>query len=811
MASQVKGFIGDQTVELNNAATESTLAAMLAIAKADSAVLRNMAAKAGVDAATIKKAADALEKQSVAASSAAGGLGDVAPKASLMGGFLMDMGASAMKTMGNLVQFGDELVEGKARASDLFKAFKDLPLGLGLLAAVFEKAMKYQEKNLDVYQAISKSGVGLNGSLASLRTTAAGMGVTLDELTEVMTKNADVMRSLGGAASLGSKAFTNINKQLMQGGLGTELLELGYSFKDVNNLLGGYLRVSGDSVRVGKDLNAEQSRLAKAAAHYGKELDFMSRLTGESREALEAKMAAEAQEASWQLHLAGMDEEGRKKANDALMRANALGGKGAMDTLKASIMGYAAPFSAEGQMYTSTMRDGTKALQNMADVVKDGSKAEQAASKMDSLYAKGMAGNIKDIASLKNVISAMGQGGTESAKGLMDVVTAAQSYISSGRKSEDAIKLAMIETRKKTEDDKKAAAAAVANEKAMKAMSNQVNAALLPIMELLAKHASSVVQSFATFIKEVDFEKLGQQVAKFMSAVTEYIKYLFDPAGREKIINDIKNLFKELLIELKYAINPFFSKYDANMAKNEILLNNRVMEARAKESQALETRNALNQKIYDAEHQESLKAKNEELAARAKTLSDNKERSAEQDEELGRINSAMAENSRRLKASAELVDPKNMERAQKSLSGLEADLAKKRQDTADYTERYKRYEKAGFDPNKVTEDKAKWNYETGEKKFANGTAGTGSLLQDFGKGTRAELHGKEAVVNEAQLTNIVKGVGDAGTAQAQNALANALNTLNKQQALTNQILDRIADNTKRASEGGRWGNAFARV
>jgi hypothetical protein len=457
------------------------------------------------------------------------------------------------------------------------------------------------------------------------------------------------------------------------------------------------------------------------------------------------------------------------------------------------------------------MRDGTKALQSMANVVKDGSKAEVAASKMDDLYAKGMAGNIKDIASLKNVISAMGQGGTESAKGLMDVVTAAQSYISSGRTGEEAIKLAMIETRKKTEEDKKAAAAAVANEKAMKAMSAQVNAALLPIMELLAKHASSVVQSFATFIKEVDFEKLGQQVAKFMSAVTEYIKYLFDPAGREKIINDIKNLFKELLIELKLAINPFFTKGDATKARNEMMLNDRVLEAKAKEAQALEARDTLNQKLADAAARTKIKEDQAAYEVEQKALASKKNRSEEEDAQLAKINSAMAENAKRLKNSADLVDPTAIEKAKARLTGLESELAKKKQDTADYTDRYKRYEKAGFDPTKVTEDRTKWNYETGEKKFANGTAGTGSLLQDFGKGTRAELHGKEAVVNEAQLTNIVKGVGDAGTAQAQNALANALNTLNKQQALTNQILDRIADNTKRASEGGRWGNAFARV
>jgi hypothetical protein len=171
-----------------------------------------------------------------------------------------------------------------------------------------------------------------------------------------------------------------------------------------------------------------------------------------------------------------------------------------MDALKASIMGFAGPFTQEGQMYVSTMRGGTEAIEKMAKVVKDNRTAAQAQGDFDRLQAKAMASNLKDIKELGPVIAAMGQGGTESSKALMELTSKAAEFEKKGMKSEADMLKGIINTRERADADSKASAAAVANERAMKAMSAQVNAALLPIMELLATHASSVVQSFAKFI-----------------------------------------------------------------------------------------------------------------------------------------------------------------------------------------------------------------------------------------------------------------------------------------------------------------------
>jgi hypothetical protein len=816
MAQTVKGTIGDQPVELINAATESTLAAMLAIAKQDSAVLRAMAAKANVDAKAIEKASKAMEQNSKQAGSAGNSLGETASKASLLGGFLMDMGGAAVKTMGNLVNFGDELMEGKARASDLFKAFKDLPLGLGLLATVFEKVMKYQEKNLDIYQAISGTGAGLNGSLSGLRTQASSLYLTMDELASMYKKNSDIFLQLGGSATSGSKALLGINQNL-QRNFGPELSNLGYSFTEINDMLGNYLRVSNDGMRADKNSADEQARLAKAAANYGKELDFMSRLTGENRESLEKKMQAEAGEASWQAHLAGLDEKGREKANMALMRANAIGGKGAMDSLKASIMGFAAPFSEEGKTFYSMMGKGQQAIEGLAGAVKDGTSVEASKTIMNKLQAAGIAGVIKDMKGYGNIVAAAGQGGTEAAKGLMEIQGIVNKYTASGKVNQEQIEAEIAQVIAKTEQDKKASDAANATERRMKELGNQINTALMPIMDLLAAQGNKIVIKFTDFIKEVDFKKLGDDIAYAMNAIFEYAKNLLSEDGRNKIINDLKTLLKQMLIEIQYALDPFYTESNKKRDELKLDLNKKYIDAKTAETIATEEYNQKVKRLREAEfardNKLQLEKDQKEAEAVVKELKGKKDLNDEQKKALEDAN-ATIKNSK--EALAKAMSPEELKKGweqSKSMYSNVLDLNKATNAAAaEYNQKVVGQTPTGPSQMAETSGGAVTGMPNRSRRDTGSYGATGQLLEDFGAGTLMELHGKEGVITEKQLTALIAGASGAGNSQAQNALANALMALNKQQAMTNQLLAQSLDMQKKIADNQpSWGNRFARV
>ena len=88
----------------------------------------------------------------------------------------------------------------------------------------------------------------------------------------------------------------------------------------------------------------------------------------------------------------------------------------------------------------------------------------------------------------------------------------------------------------------------------------------------------------------------------------------------------------------------------------------------------------------------------------------------------------------------------------------------------------------------VTAENAKFNITGAAELFFDGrtlqlnegTVGaTGNLLHDFGKQSMAILHGREAVLNENQLTNLTQGMYNMGQQMAPN-LQGMLNTVQSQ-------------------------------
>jgi hypothetical protein len=88
---------------------------------------------------------------------------------------------------------------------------------------------------------------------------------------------------------------------------------------------------------------------------------------------------------------------------------------------------------------------------------------------------------------------------------------------------------------------------------------------------------------------------------------------------------------------------------------------------------------------------------------------------------------------------------------------------------------------------------------------------TGKLIENF-RDTPLIVDGPEGVLTEPQMINLVKGAMNTGNAQAQNNMANAFTALNKQQAMTNQLLLQSIEMQRKIAENQPgWSNRFARV
>jgi hypothetical protein len=789
----VKGTFGNEPIELTNAASEATLNAMLKIAQKDSAVLAAMAKQAGLDA---KKIEEALEGQS--GGDKGKGMGLLGGAANLAGGFLMDMVGSIGKTIGNLANFSQSLMDGTARASDFFKAFSGLPLGLGLVADALAFAQKFMEKNVDTYRAISQTGAGLSSSLVGLRSEALNLGLSMDELAAMFQRNQRALGVLGGSSMNTAKNLVGINTQLVNSNMGRNLAGLGYSFAEINGLIGDYLAVTADGIRIGHNSGSEQRRLAKAAGEYGKELDFLARLTGESREATQKKIEADNQEASWQLYLTSLGPDMQKQATEAINRARLQGGKGGVDYIKSMFMGFAGPFSAEGQFFASTMHTGAQSLKDMVAVIKSGQPSEIVNVQLNKLFAKGMAGNIKDLDKFRLSAYAAGQGGADSAKGFLELAEAQKNFRAQRKFEEADILESIINTQKKAAADAAATKSQTDADLAMKRLGAQLTNALLPALTKLSEVGLGLITRFTTFISR---EGVMAKIETAATVFANYIENLFSAEGRNKILADFSYLLERMLIEIKYKLNYFYSKGDrkedieqadrvrklATLEADEVRLKEKKKELDTKILKMQGVNLEQEQRIIDAE-----KIALQQVQDKAAVTEIEK---AQKRDQIKLLESEIARHEELL----EIKSDKKNEALVEQVLAVQSEILKTEQEKKKMAELVRNNGLTNAQVDKKVEDMQNNAMPPTMQSHATGTLGSGKMIRDFGRETLSKLHGREAVLTEDQLTNMAKGIQQSSpqiNLDSLDMLAEGIITLNRATAMQNKILGTMVENQR---------------
>jgi hypothetical protein len=184
------------------------------------------------------------------------------------------------------------------------------------------------------FQDLSVTGNSFNNDMVAMRVAAANARLSLDEYAKVLTdntkNNAALFTGLGGSVSQGTRIFGDFSKAFFESGLTENLRQMGYTSKDLNELLAvqiGFQKSSTDNTVEG------QARTAKAAAELGAEMDMVAKLTGVSRREQEEKLkkaAVDGQvESKFRLIAAEQGFEAEKKAREAyaqqLLQAEAIG------------------------------------------------------------------------------------------------------------------------------------------------------------------------------------------------------------------------------------------------------------------------------------------------------------------------------------------------------------------------------------------------------------------------------------------------------------------------------------------------------
>lgn len=548
--ADVTGRIGDNDVELNNAATEATLKALL-LSSAGSVKemkkLSKLAEKAGMDARAIQQAEEAMKGFGDNAGFAKNllgklnpGLGFLGKGATLAGSVVGDLAASAFKTAGNLTSLAGSLIDGQGAASDLMGAFKDLPLGIGMVAGAFQKLLQLQEAELETYRQLTKSGINFAGGLMEIRQDALDLGMTLEQFSGVLTRNSQALASMGAGANDGAKNFVRLAKDLRNSQMGEQLRALGFTAEETANGLANYIQLTGG--RTAEEMRNTKG-LTESAGQYMKQLDLLANITGKSREEQEKALQEEMANAQFQAYLQTLSKDERDKALAGFQDALATGGKGAADLFRSKLQGIP-PLTEAGQTFMAMSTNANQAMDAQIAVVKDSTKNMKDLDRASAGFrvAFGQDG--------KRLVGPLGAGliaaeGAVSDYTSLAIRTQTQLNNQNVKSVEDEIAL-REKLRKEQERQESQAAAAAEAEKGMRDMGAKVYEALIPaIKELTTFINEELVPGLQKFA--VDGAGKAKEVIIDMIA---WFKKFMDPNTRDKALENLMDKIGKVLGEI---------------------------------------------------------------------------------------------------------------------------------------------------------------------------------------------------------------------------------------------------------------------
>ena len=218
------------------------------------------------------------------------------------------------------------------------------------------------DANLAAFRSLSEAGATFGVGLNGLRLAAANAAMPFDMFVGVITENADRMRLFGATTATAGLAFGQMSRDFRKGP-GRELMNLGFSVADLNDLLLDYTEYQDRQYGVDRRNNKVSE---EELAAYGEELMLLSAVTGKQRKAIQAELTAKMEDARNAQAISKMSDEQQKNFRAAMTVSSSLGPEMA-EAVTDMVDGIPKPGSvSEGLMAMSeTFRNDAANLKNM--------------------------------------------------------------------------------------------------------------------------------------------------------------------------------------------------------------------------------------------------------------------------------------------------------------------------------------------------------------------------------------------------------------------------------------------------------------
>jgi len=213
-----------------------------------------------------------------------------------LGSGLMDTAGALKDGKQGAAVFSKNLADGADALEAFLSKFGILGTMLGKLLTAGAKYANEASKQGDAlfksYQDLSRIGAATAKGMSDVFPTMQKFGYNIEELdkmTALIKENSKSLALYSGTVSQGSAQLANIAQDFKDSGDQVNFRKMGMSIDDINRGIAGYSKQIGS---LGQNQGKTQAELTKGAAAYIREMEILTRLTGQSREEMEQQRDA---------------------------------------------------------------------------------------------------------------------------------------------------------------------------------------------------------------------------------------------------------------------------------------------------------------------------------------------------------------------------------------------------------------------------------------------------------------------------------------------------------------------------------------
>jgi len=148
-------------------------------------------------------------------------------------------------------------------------------------------AGEQSDKLYKTYQDLSRAGAATAGGMTEVFENMQKFGYGLEELeqmTALVKANSKELGLFIGTVGQGTRLLADTAESIQRSGIQREFLNMGMKVDDINKSIAGYIVQQG---RLGKLQSMTQAEINAGARAYIKEMEILTRLTGQTREEME--------------------------------------------------------------------------------------------------------------------------------------------------------------------------------------------------------------------------------------------------------------------------------------------------------------------------------------------------------------------------------------------------------------------------------------------------------------------------------------------------------------------------------------------